>query len=161
MKVHNKLPDTSSVWVYQSNKEFTEEKVKVVQEKLNHFIGSWEAHGTRLHAVAEIFYNRFIVLFVDETPQQATGCSIDKSVAFIKSLEADLGIQLMDRMNLAYQNNNKVVSVSMAEFQTLIKEGKLKESTVVYNNMVQTKQEFISAWEVPAKESWHQNLFMR
>ena len=31
--------------------------------------------------------------------------------------------------------------------------------TIVFNNLVNTKIEFETAWEVPAKDSWHKHMF--
>ena len=38
------------------------------------------------------------------------------------------------------------------------KENKITSETIVFNNMVQTKQDFETDWEVPAKESWHKRF---
>ena len=161
MEVSNDLPDNSRVWVYQSDVEFSADQLKIVAEKLNWFINEWAAHGTQLNAAAEIFHNRFIVLFVDESGQNATGCSIDKSVAFIKSIEKELSIELMNRLNIAYELNGVIFSAKMADFQAKIKEGIITSDTIVFNNLVQNKSEFISKWKVPVKESWHQNLLVK
>jgi len=32
-------------------------------------------------------------------------------------------------------------------------------STIVFNNLVNTIEEFNEAWEVPAEESWHSRFF--
>ena len=81
----NNLPDSSRVWVYQSNRAFTDSEVLELKEQLSQFQDGWEAHGKKLNSAIEIYYNQFLVIFVDESIQEATGCSIDKSVALMKS----------------------------------------------------------------------------
>ena len=80
VQTENNLPDSSRVWVYQSNRAFTQEELVELKNELDQFGASWEAHGTKLNSAIEIYYNQFIVIFVDESGQEATGCSIDKSV---------------------------------------------------------------------------------
>ena len=32
--------------------------------------------------------------------------------------------------------------------------------TIVYNNLVKTKKEYLNNWKVPAFKSWHKSLFI-
>lgn len=159
VETKNNLPGSARVWVYQSNRPFTSEEVKEIQDKLEAFNLEWAAHGTNLNSAVEIFYNQFIVFFVDEAAQGATGCSIDKSVVLVKQLESDYNVALLDRLNLAYKDGNSVVNIRMSDFQNEIKTDRVSPTTIVFNNLVVTKEEFQSKWEVPAIESWHKNLF--
>ena len=88
----NELPDTSRVWVYQSNREFTTAELAKITEKLKSFVNSWKRHGEDLKASFRIAYNQFIILAVDESYNNVSGCSIDASVNSIKQLEAEFGI---------------------------------------------------------------------
>lgn len=160
INTNNNLPLNSRVWVYQSDREFTLQETEEIQNLMKEFISSWASHGTQLNAAGEVMYNRFIVLFVDESVKDATGCSIDKSVAFIKALEQQFQTNLMNRLNLAYRENGEIKTLKMNEFQNKIQNGELNENVIVFNNLVQSKQEFINNWEVPAHQSWHKNLFL-
>ena len=156
--IKNSLPDSSRVWVYQSDSPFSDEQCLVIEHKLQEFLATWNYHGVDLQAAGEVINNQFIVLFVDEQVQGAGGCSIDKSVALIKSIEKDFGVDLMNRMNIAYKDSGKIQVKRMSDFQSDIKLGLIDESTTVYNNLVQTKGEFIASWEGPLKDSWHKQL---
>ena len=159
VQTENNLPDSSRVWVYQSNRAFTQEELVELKNELDQFGASWEAHGTKLNSAIEIYYNQFIVIFVDESGQEATGCSIDKSVVLVKMIESKYGISLLDRMNLTYKTDDAVENIRMADFQKLAQKGQIKNTVTVFNNLVISKAEFISKWEVEAKDSWHANLF--
>lgn len=159
VQTENNLPDSSRVWVYQSNRAFTQEELVELKNELDQFGASWEAHGTKLNSAIEIYYNQFIVIFVDESGQEATGCSIDKSVVLVKTIESKYGISLLDRMNLTYKTDDTVENIRMADFQTLAQKGEIQNTITVFNNLVISKAEFISKWEVEAKDSWHANLF--
>ena len=153
--------ENSRVWVYQANRNLAPEELNAIQEHLDAFTASWEAHGKVLKAAATIQYNRFIIFMVDEAQASVTGCSIDKSVAVLKTIEQEFNLSLFDRMQLAYRDEHGIQVCSKAAFENLIATGLVTENTVVFNNLAQTYGALKTAWEVPAKHSWHSQLFSK
>jgi len=149
----------SRVWVYQSDRKLTNSEVAQLQILIDAFASGWTAHNSQLKAKGEIRYNRFLILVVDENQAGASGCSIDKSVHFMKQIESQFHINLFDRFNLAYREGNEILSVPRHEFEDLLKQGKIDTDTIVFNNMVQNLNELQTKWEVPFKDSWHIQLF--
>lgn len=149
----------SKVWIYQSDREFTDQEVSAIQQQLDGFTAQWKAHGHQLQAKAEIRYNYFIIFTVDEATAGATGCSIDASVRVIKGIESEYGIDLFNRFNMAYKVDGKVNVVNKEDFETLISIKNINHDSIVFNNMVQTLEDFETKWEVPFKESWHKKVF--
>lgn len=149
----------SRVWIYQSNRQLNDAEANRLQQQLNNFTASWTAHNHQLKAKAELRYNRFIVLIVDESQAGASGCSIDKSVNFLHQLEQEYDINLFDRFNLAYRSGEEVLSADRAGFESLLKQGDINNETIVFNNLVQNLTELETKWEVPFKDSWHPRLF--
>src|SRR3954462_5593014 len=88
----------SKVWIYASQAPFTSEQCAIISNELTQFTDAWQAHGVELKASYEIKHNHFIVIGVDESHHAPSGCSIDKSVQIIKSIESQLGIDLMNRL---------------------------------------------------------------
>ena len=151
--------ENSKVWIYQSNRELAAAEVGQITQILNDFTTGWTAHNNQLKATAEIRYNRFIILVVDETQAGASGCSIDKSVNLMKTLEQEFNINLFDRFNIAYRDGDAIKSVGRFEFEELIKQGKVDTGTIVFNNLVPTLKDLATQWEVPFKNSWHKQVF--
>ncbi|HTH81848.1 MAG TPA: hypothetical protein VL490_02860 [Mucilaginibacter sp.] len=151
--------ENSRVWIYQSDKKLTDGQVQQLQQRLNAFAAEWTAHNNQLKAKAEIRYNRFLILIVDESQAGASGCSIDKSVHFMQRLEQEFGINLFDRFNLAYRDGEEVLSLPRHGFEDLLKQGSINTQTIVFNNLVQNLNELENKWEVPFKDSWHIQLF--
>lgn len=149
------LPDTSRIWIYQCNRSFTEDEVKDISHKLNVFIEQWTAHGNDLQAGFKIVYKRFIVIALNEDLNNATGCSIDASVHFIQELEKDYDVDLMDKMNVSYKQGEFIAYKPLLEFKKMAKDRAISKNTIVFNNLVATKGEFLEHWEVMAKDSWH------
>ena len=151
--------ENSRVWVYQSDKKLSDSEAQEVQIQLDNFAKSWTAHNNQLKAKGEVRYNRFLILIVDEGQAGASGCSIDKSVHFIKHLEQQYNINLLDRFNLAYREGNEVLSAPRHDFEEMLKQGNINTNTIVFNNMVQNLNELQTKWEVPFKDSLHIQLF--
>ncbi|MDC8004183.1 ABC transporter ATPase [Aureisphaera galaxeae] len=151
----NDLPDNSRIWIYQSNRKLSEEEVSHINEKTAHFLQQWTAHGSDLEAGFEVKYNRFIIIGLNQTNASASGCSIDASVHFIQSLENEFGVDLLDKMNVTFYNGDFIAHKSLADFKQMAKNRSVSPNTVVFNNLVNTKAEYLEYWEVPAKDSWH------
>ena len=154
------ISEDSRIWIYQSNKVFNEAEVTHIQQKLNDFTSQWLAHGNKLAALGEVRFNQFIILSVDEMQAGATGCSIDKSVKLIQEIEQELSVNLFDRFRVAYREGDNIISCNRQEFEDLIKTGKVTEQTMVFNNLISTRKELETNWQVPMKSSWHSQVFM-
>lgn len=153
------LPNNSRVWIYQSNRKFSEEEVETIQDKTEKFLTQWTAHGANLEAGYEVKYNRFIVFGLNQENASASGCSIDASVHFIQQLEQEFSIDLLDKMNVTFYTGDYIAHKTLADFRKMAKAKSVSPNTVVFNNLVNTKEEYLENWEVPAKESWH-NRFL-
>lgn len=154
------LSEKSRVWVYQASREFTENEIAFINTAAVTFITNWTRHGDDLKGSFTIKYNQFLVLAVDESFNNVSGCSIDSSVRFIKQLEKEFQLDLMDKMNVTFKDNNHINLVKLFDFQNFIKEGKITSETIVFNNMVSTKLDLETNWEVPAKQSWHKRFLV-
>ncbi|WP_341221815.1 ABC transporter ATPase [Polaribacter atrinae] len=157
---YKNLPNNSRVWIYQADREFTENEINFISEKAEDFINQWTRHGDDLKGSFTIKYNQFLVLAVDESFNNVSGCSIDSSVRFIKELENELQLDLMDKMNVTFKDNDNINLVKLFDFQKFAKEQKVTAETIVFNNMVDTKEDFESNWEIPAKDSWHKRFLV-
>lgn len=154
------LPDTARVWIYQANRPLLDDEVKEIEALSHTFLKDWNAHGSKMTAKMVVLYNRFVVLAADESAVQASGCSIDSSVRFVKSLEEKFNVSLFERTNLAYRDvDGEIQTMEIPEFQNAIGSGALTKETIVFNNLVDNVGALKSAWEVPALRSWHIRLF--
>lgn len=155
----NTLPEDTRVWIYQSNRKFTDQEVTEIDAAVKAFVEDWTAHGDELQGSYTIRYNRFIVLAVNQQIFEVSGCSIDGSVRFIQSLEQKYGVDLLDKMNVTYKTGEFVAYKSLLDFKKMAKEKAVTKDTIVFNNLVNTLGEFQDFWEVPAHESWHNRFF--
>ena len=152
------LPDSARVWIYQANRSFTGKEQEEIEKKLEEFIEKWTTHGADLKASYEMRYKRFIVIGLDQEMNSATGCSIDASVGFIQDLEKEYNVTLLDRMNVSYKQGEYIAYKDLADFKKMAKQKAVSPKTIVFNNLVNNKAEYLSDWEVPASESWHKRF---
>lgn len=158
MTNYNNLPDTTRIWIYQSNRPINKEILPAIKSEVQHFAQNWVSHNRELNSFGDIFHDQFIVLMVDESMAGASGCSIDSSVHFMKSLESNFGLSLFDRMTFTYQDGDEIKSAPRDEFAKLYAEGKINDQTIVFDNLVKNKGQFESAWQKPLGESWHKRM---
>lgn len=155
------LSDVSRIWLYQSDQKFTEEQVAQLEKDMSTFLTSWTAHGASLKAGFEIKYDRFIVIGLDQSEAEATGCSIDTQVRFIIAQQEELGVDLLDKMNVTYYQNDRIHYKTLLEFKKMIKDGAVSKNTVVFNNLVANVGEYRTNWEIPAIDSWHSRFLKK
>ncbi len=153
------MPSTSRIWIFQNSFEMSDDMTAKIKELSTNFAKNWVSHQNQLASDALVLHNRFIIFIVDESVAGASGCSIDKSIAFIKYLEQEFSLNLLDRMNFAYlEENNKVKSLERIAFKEAYQQGKINENTLVFNNLITQLDELNSNWILPLKDSWHKRL---
>ena len=92
------IPDDSRVWLYQSNRNFTDSDIKIIENKTTLFIYNWKAHGNDLQASYLIKERRFLVIAVNEKFNPIGGCSIDYSLQLVNDISNTINLDLLDRL---------------------------------------------------------------
>lgn len=147
------------VWVYLSPRALTGEEQAWLKAQAQAFVQQWTSHQQALLAQAEVLEGRFLVLAVDEAQAQASGCSIDKSVAFVRQMGQALGLDFFDRLCFAYRDaQGQICTASSGEFTDLYQKGLIHDQTPVFNTLVNTVETFQTQLEVPLAQSWHKNF---
>ncbi len=136
-----------------SSRPFTDLETTEIEIAVNHFAKAWTAHGSNLKASGEVRFNRFIILMVDESNAGASGCSIDKSVHFIKSLEQQYGVDFFNRLLFAWKEGDTIQVSTLDALPDLYTNQEISDETIVFNNNVTTKQQFEESWMLPLKNS--------
>ena len=152
------LTPQSKIWVYPSSRKFYPQEIEGLQEKLQQFIINWKEEDKEFLASFTLLYNRFIVFAVEENAV-ISNADIDKQVGFILQLQQEYKVELLDKMNVCFKQGEHVQYKELKEFKKLLKSKSVSEKTVVFDNLIQTKEELENYWEVPITESWY-NRFL-
>lgn len=158
VKTMEHFPDHSRVWIYQSERHFNPQETNTIRQEVQQFAAQWHSHNVPMKASADVLYNRFIVLIADEEQVHTGGCSIDKSVSFLKSLQESYQTNLFNRMIFTYLQDNEWQTVSRDAFVQLYAEGKIDDETLVVDTLVQNKAEFDHGFIKPLGKSWHKRI---
>ena len=154
----NLLPPNAKVWIYQSDSNLSSTDVELIEKEVKFFLNNWSSHNKEIESSFEIRYNRFLIIGLNENINSASGCSIDKSVNFIKNLQSILKVNFLNRLDVAYKIGNEINTISLLEFQNMIRENKLSKDSIVYNNMIDTKKSYLNSWETTIENSWHKKF---
>ena len=150
----------SKIWIYQANRILNGNEVTLLENDLSTFVSNWSAHGSALSAKGYIIYNLFLIFEVDEEVVNVTGCSVDKSVHFVKELGERYHIDFFDRMCVAYVDDHEELQLAnRSEFEALVKNGEVTSETKVFNNLITSSEELGNKWKVAFKDSWHAKIF--
>jgi hypothetical protein len=153
------FPETARVWIYQADRAFTPYEEQSLTPALKQFASQWTAHKQALRADAAVLNSYFIVLVVDEDIHDASGCSIDSSVKFIKEIGAQLNIDFFNRLNAVVEMQNQFHLLSPKELQHKVESGLVHPQTAVFNNLVNTLGELRAEWLAPIETTWMKRYF--
>ena len=142
------------IWIYTLSKELTNEQLTDFKIKCLEFVNSWTAHDVKLDASYELYKNRLLVFKVNEASYNASGCSIDKQVRFVKDQEQHLNIELLNRMLVAYEKHDEFYIVHQSNIKQLLANGEITENTIVYNNSITSSLQLENEWKIELNKSW-------
>lgn len=141
------------LWIYRSVPELTNDQEDQILKMGTSFINQWAAHGNKLDARFKILNHHFLVFFVNEESAQASGCSIDSSVSLIREIESKYKLGLLDRMQVAFLESDKVVNRHFSDLKDLYARGIISDSSLVFNLLLEKTSSFEEQWLVPFSES--------
>jgi len=140
------LSPESKVWVYQADRPLLISEINTISSELISFVKEWAAHGSQLYGDAVVFYDRFIVLCVDETKTGVSGCSIDASVHKMKEIGSAHNINFFNRLNLVVEKENEFQYVHISDLKNYL-------GWSLFNPMVTNLEELRSSWKIRVEDS--------
>ncbi len=152
------LPANARVWLYQAERNLTEEEQTRVQSFLTSAVDSWVTHGMPMKGSVKIFFNRLIVIAADTGFQQPSGCSIDASTGWLQELGKETGINFFDR-SIGYFEDERLCFFSVFEAKKQVNAGLVQPHTRVINLQAATAHEVENALIIPASESFLNRYF--
>ena len=158
MKVSfSELPENSKIWIYTSNRELSDDEVNRIEGFSNEFLNNWTSHGVKVEASVLIPYNHFIIICANQENQNLSGCSIDDSIRFIKTIEEDLDISLLNREIVTFKAGENIKKINLKNLKSEVADGNIGPDTIVFNNLIDTKKDYINDWETNVSNSWLNN----
>ncbi len=149
------LPPSSRIWIFQSSRMLLPAEVTFLKEQTDVFLQQWTAHKVDLNASSLVVDDLFLIVAVDESEVNASGCSIDKLYQFVKNVQQQLNIDLLDRLKVAFVNSENTISTtSLKEMENMIQSGRVDGELPVYDLTVTTLGEYSDKFKAPLKSTW-------
>lgn len=155
----NKLKDDARIWIFQANRILADDEVVLLEKQLKNFTAQWAAHGKQLDSSFTILNNAHIIVGVDMSVNQASGCSIDALVHQMQELGHHLDVDFFDRKAVAYATEEGVSIIPFEEIKPAIENKLLSQETLTYNNLITSKEEMAEKWRIKAENSWLKRFF--
>ena len=150
----DELAAEARVWIYQSDRKISKEERAELDIQLRNFIAAWTAHGNNLQGGYKIAYDQFIVIGVDESFNQASGCSIDSLFHFMQAIENQSRLNLSDRSKVAFLVNDDILLEDFRNTRELVKSNTITAHTPTFNNHITTKKALEDGWLSTVEDSW-------
>lgn len=149
----DKIPQDARIWVYQANRQLTDNEANTIESYLKSAVNQWAAHGAALLASAKVLHNRFVIIALDQNMNEASGCSIDASTRWFKELGEALNIDFFDRSQ-AYLDGNEIKTFSVFQYKKAVESGLVSPETIIFNNItLATLSDLNSKWQIKAIEA--------
>lgn len=155
----DQLRDDARIWIFQSDKLMNDQETAFISEQLKIFTHQWEAHKKPLNSSFAVLHNSHVVVGVDQSVNDASGCSIDSLVHLIQKIGQQLNINFFDRKAIAYFEGEQVKIASFEEIRNLIEKQVITPDTYICNNLIPSKELLGTDWKVKAKNSWIKRYF--
>lgn len=149
----------SRVWIYQCNRILAMSEALQIEPLLENFVVNWQSHGNAVKGFANLIFGQFIIIIADESQATVGGCSTDSSVRVIKQIEQLLNVEMFNRQTLAFIIKDKVQMLPMQQISYAIENGFINDDTLFFNNLIATKEELLTHWIIPTKDSWLASRF--
>jgi hypothetical protein len=147
------MPDHARVWIYQANRPLTPSESQLIQETLEKGPQGWEAHGAPLQASFEIRFNQVVVVAVNESVNQASGCSIDASTRWFKELAANLNMDFFNR-DLAVVRGESLELIPIGQIKSNVLAGNISPTDTILKPLTDQIAAYRNGWLCPANESY-------
>jgi hypothetical protein len=150
----NKIPDWCKLWVFPSSRKFYPQELAELKKVVEDFLNNWNNNGQSLNCAYQLKYDRFIIVAVDNSELTLSLKAHDQLASFIQDLEKKFEVILLDKINVCYKQGEFVQYKELKEFKKMMKNKGVSQKTVVFNNMLNTKKELESDWEINIMDSW-------
>jgi hypothetical protein len=147
--------DSDTVWIYQASRRLNDAEQRELLASGREFCASWATHGKHLDAAVFLIDGLFVIVKVNSALLAASGCSIDKSLQWIRAMEQKFGTTLLDRMQVAWIDEaGNIERTSLNDAKAAFVSGALTTGCKVFNHSLSNGADLKTKWLDPLPESW-------
>ncbi len=156
----DELPDSARLWAFGADRSPSPTETAHLLDRMESFLEEWTAHDRRLRAGFDWREHRFLLIGLDESAGDASGCSIDALHQQIRSLEEELGTTMLNGGRVWLEDSRgRIRSLDRPAFRRLAEADEVGPGTVVFDLTVDRLSDVREGrWRRPASEGWHAEL---
>src|SRR5256885_1768545 len=148
------LPDVARVWIFASDRPLRGDDARTLLDTVDQFLSQWKAHGAPLRSAREWRDDRFLLIGVDPTIEQASGCSIDGLFRGLQGLERSLATRLVAGGRVFYRDaNGEPQLAARSELASLAARGILNGDTPVFDTSITNAGAYRERFEQSARDT--------
>lgn len=153
------LPDDARCWVFGARAPLDDVDAPRLLKAVDRFLKDWKAHGHPLTCAREFRDEHFLVIGVDETASDASGCSIDGLFKLLQEAEKGIGTSMVGGGLVHFRDALGLVHcVTRGDFGVMAQDGDVTSATPVFDATISTVGDYRARFEVPAGKAWHASL---
>jgi hypothetical protein len=143
LKASSDFADNSKIWVYFSNRAFSDSEFQEIQKQFDDFSSQWKSHGAAMKNAMMLIDNQIAVISVDESLHAVSGCGIDASVKVIKEIETKYDVSFFERNWVFYKENKNLKKMQLSEFKIFCKSNtNIQVVNPYFNNLNEIRTHF-------------------
>ena len=156
------LPRNSRVWVFAATRPLTGADEERLRDVVGRVFVVWTKKSPGVRPAFEFRERRFLVVGADEREDRVSGCGIDAMMQWVRQIEAESGLRLVDRMQVFWRGaDGEVRSAPREDFRRLLAAGEATPATRVFDTAAAASDVFLDGrFELPLAESWHAQVFL-
>jgi hypothetical protein len=159
-KETEQFPSNAKLWFYWVPRPLKEDELTYLQLSKKDFLSQWNTHGKANSADVWLIEDRCILIVAGNEFEGVSGCSIDKSVAWIKGLSTIWNVDLLDRNWVMYQAESKEwVMSKLSQFWALRKANVVHDQTLILDSTI-TQFSDVENLIKPFAQSWHAQMWL-
>jgi len=139
----------SPVFIYPFQNQISDSKSEEIISKCRQFLDQWKSHGSDLLSDVWIEENQFLIVAVDTTLSEPSGCSKDKLYHFAESLKDLSDIQFGDIHKFWVKKEHKILNLTKKELKENLENKSLSFDNQLFPLWISDFGQYTNLWAAP------------
>ena len=131
--IFQNLHPQSKIWLYISPVSIDSVTKKNISSLFKDFVDNWKSHGQPVNGQLKFIRDNLLVVGADYFPNGMCGRAVDAQLRFINQINEGFNLDLLNRTNIAFVQQDSIVVYKYNNLSALIKKGSVNKSTVYCN----------------------------
>ena len=141
--IFKNLSPNAKVWSYITNSSLRDINNEKFKNKFDEFFSTWKSHGENINGSFKIVNNHFLLIAADVNGNNLCGRAVDSQVRFIKEIEFDFSLSLLDRNNMAFVKDGVIKCFKFKDLNSLFLSKTICDKTLLCNTFITVNEDEI------------------